>query len=118
MIALIDADIVTFRAACSAEEDEQWVALARADKLMQDILEETKATSYKAFLTGSKNFRREIAPSYKAQRPTEKPKHWQAVRDFLVTQHKAIVCDGWEADDQMGIEQDKTHGTTVICSID
>ena len=118
MKALIDADIVVFRSACSAEDDEQWVALARADKLVQDILEETGATSYGMYLTGSTNFRRTIAPSYKAQRPVEKPKHWAAIREFLVTQHKAIVCDGYEADDEMGIQQDKTHKTTVICSID
>ncbi|CAB4240681.1 exonuclease [uncultured Caudovirales phage] len=118
MKALVDGDIVVYRAAASAEEDDQWVALARADKLMQDILEETTADSYNVYLTGSGNFRREIAPSYKAQRPDARPKHWQAVREFLVTQHKAIVCDGFEADDQLGIDQDKTHKSTVICSID
>jgi 5'-3' exonuclease len=118
MKALIDGDIVVYRAAASAEEEEQWVALARADKLMQDILEETTADSYNVYLTGSGNFRREIAPSYKAQRPDARPKHWQAVREFLVTQHKAIVCDGFEADDQLGIDQDKTYKSTVICSID
>ena len=118
MKALIDGDIVVYRSAASAEEEEQWVALARADKLMQDILEDTTATSYQVFLTGSNNFRREIAPSYKAQRPDARPKHWTAVREFLITQHKAMVCNGYEADDEMGIQQDKTHKTTVVCSID
>jgi 5'-3' exonuclease len=118
MKALVDGDIVVYRAAASAEEEEQWVALARADKLMQDILEETTADSYGVYLTGSGNFRREIAPSYKAQRPDARPKHWQAVREFLITQHKAVMCNGFEADDQLGIDQDKTHKTTVICSID
>ena len=118
MRSLIDGDIVVYRAAASAEDEEQWVALARADKLMQDILEETTADSYSVYLTGSGNFRREIAPSYKAQRPDARPKHWQAVREFLVTHHKAVVCNGFEADDQLGIDQDKTHKSTVICSID
>jgi len=118
MRALIDGDIVVYRAAASAEETEQWVALARADKLMQDILEDTQADSYGVYLTGSGNFRREIAPSYKAQRPDARPQHWQAVREFLVTQHKAVMCEGFEADDQLGIEQDKHGGSTVICSID
>jgi 5'-3' exonuclease len=118
MRALIDGDIVVFRAACSAIDDEQWVALARADKMMQDILEDTGATSYQVYLTGTGNFRRELTPTYKAHRPDERPQHWQAVREFLVTNHKAIICDGWEADDQMGIDQDKVGGTTAICSID
>jgi len=116
--ALIDGDIVVYRAAASAEEEDQWVALARADQMMQDILADTSSDSYKVFLTGSGNFRREIAPDYKANRPDSRPKHWAAVREFLVTQHKAEVCNGHEADDQLGIQQDKEHGSTVICSID
>ena len=118
MKALIDGDIVVYRAAASAEEDDQWVALARADQMMQDILADTSSDSYKVFLTGSGNFRREIAPDYKANRPDSRPKHWAAVREFLVTQHKAEVCNGHEADDQLGIQQDKEFGSTVICSID
>ena len=118
MKALIDGDIVVYRAAASAEEDDQWIAQARADQMMQDILADTGSTSYSVYLTGSGNFRREIAPSYKANRPDCRPKHWEAVREFLVTQHKAVVCNGFEADDQLGIDQDKTHGATVICSID
>ena len=118
MRALIDGDIIVYRGAASAQEEEQWVAQARADKMIQEILEDTGATSYQVYLTGSNNFRREIAPSYKANRPDERPTHWEAVRQFLVTQHKAIICDGYEADDEMGIQQDKETLTTVICSID
>jgi 5'-3' exonuclease len=102
----------------SAEKEEQWVALARADQMIQDILADTGATSYNVYLTGSGNFRRELAPSYKANRPDSRPTHWQAVREFLVTQHKAQICDGFEADDEMGVQQDKETMSTVICSID
>ena len=118
MRALIDGDIVVYRGAASAEKEEQWVALARADQMIQDILADTGSDSYSVYLTGTDNFRREIAPSYKANRPDERPAHWQAVREFLVTQHKAEICNGHEADDQLGIQQDKERGTTVICSID
>jgi len=118
MRALIDGDIVVYRGAASAEKEEQWVALARADQMIQDILADTGATSYNVYLTGSGNFRREIAPSYKANRPDKRPAHWQAVREFLVTHHKAQICDGFEADDEMGVQQDKETMTTVICSID
>ena len=118
MRALIDGDIVVYRGAASAEKEEQWVALARADQMIQDILADTGSDSYSVYLTGTDNFRREIAPSYKANRPDERPAHWQAVREFLVTHHKAEICNGHEADDQLGIQQDKKRGTTVICSID
>ena len=115
MKALIDGDIVCYRSACSAEKDEPWVAMVRADKTIQDILEDTKATSYQVYLTGDKNFRRELAPSYKANRPDERPAHWSTVREFLVTQHKAIMCNGYEADDALGMDQ---GAQTIICSID
>ena len=118
MKALIDGDIVVYRGAASAENDDAWIAQSRADQMIQDILADTGATSYSVFLTGTGNFRREIAPSYKANRPDNRPAHWQAVREFLVTQHKAQICNGYEADDEMGIQQDKIGGTTVICSID
>ena len=118
MKALIDGDIVVYRGAASAETDEAWIAQSRADQMIQDILADTGATSYSVFLTGTGNFRREIAPSYKANRPDSRPAHWQAVREFLVTQHKAQICNGYEADDEMGVQQDKLGGTTVICSID
>ena len=118
MRALIDGDIIVYRGAASSNEDEQWIAQSRADKMINDILEETGATSYQVFLTGGGNFRRELTDTYKANRPDERPTHWQAVREFLVTHHKAIICEGWEADDQMGAEQDKVGMSTVICSID
>ena len=118
MRALVDGDIVVYRAAASAKGEEQWIAQARADQMIQDILADTGATTYNVYLTGSNNFRREIAPSYKANRPDDRPEHWLAVREFLVTQHKAQMCDGYEADDELGIQQDKETLTTVICSID
>jgi len=119
MRALIDGDIVVYRCAASAEnEEETWISLTRADKMIQEILEDTKSSCYSVFLTGEGNFRRELAPSYKANRPDNRPRHWQAVREFLVTQHQAFMCNGYEADDEMGVQQDKLYGSTIICSID
>ncbi|CAB4130684.1 exonuclease [uncultured Caudovirales phage] len=118
MRALIDGDIIVYRGAASAEEDDVWIALARADQMIQDILADTGSTSYNVYLTGTGNFRRDISASYKANRPDNRPKHWEAVREFLVTQHKAIMCNGYEADDEMGVQQDKETMSTVICSID
>ena len=38
MLALIDADIVAYRCAASAEEENLDVALMRADKMMMEML--------------------------------------------------------------------------------
>src|ERR1035437_2445971 len=107
-----------WRSSCSAERDEQWIAQTRADQMMKDILEETGATSYKAFISGPRetNFRTIICPEYKANRvarPT--PIHKAAVREFLVTNWKAEITIGYEADDALGMAQ--SHNT-VICGVD
>lgn len=116
--ALIDADIVAYRCAASCENEPQDVALLRADELMRRIILETESDSYKTYLTGSDNYRYQYNPQYKANRKdTPRPKHLQAVREFLCTEWNASVEDGQEADDAMGIYQMANHDT-IICSID
>ena len=68
MIALIDMDLVCFRCAASAEEDDLGIAIYRMNELLDQILEKTGATEYRAFLTGEDNFRKQIYPEYKANR--------------------------------------------------
>ena len=70
MQALIDMDLVCFRSAASAENEEVGIAIHRMEELLDNILQKVQANSYKAFLTGSKNFRKEIYPEYKANRTT------------------------------------------------
>jgi DNA polymerase-1 len=83
---------------------------------MREILEETQASSYKVYLTGINNFRKEIYPEYKANRiGAPKPKHLAATVEFLINEWKAETTDGYEADDALGMEQTED---TVICSID
>lgn len=134
MIALIDADIVAYRCAATAENDPSEVAVWRADRLMRDIIEATKADKYLAFLSGANNFRKDILPSYKANREDiQKPKHLEWVKEYLVIEWKATVADELEADDELGIAQTRYNyvyhsmllegqqdgcDQSVICSID
>jgi len=119
-IALVDADIVAYRAAASCkEDDEQDIALIRTDKTMQEIMSDVGATGHKVFLSGSRetNFRYKVSLDYKANRvDMVRPVHLEAAKMFLVTQWGAEVCTGYEADDGLGMAQ-KPSGTT-ICSID
>lgn len=116
MLALIDADIVAYRCAASAEKEPLDIAILRADRLMRDILEKTKSSQYLAYISGANNFRKEIYPLYKANRDDViKPVHLEAVKEFLVLDWKASVTDVIEADDELGIHQ---ADNTVICSID
>lgn len=120
---LIDADIVAYRAAASCEKqgivtEDAWVAKARVDSTMRLIIENTKADSHKAFLTGSENFRHKINPEYKANRKDVRRPEWlQSAREHLVIHWGASVEDGQEADDALGIYQCSTDNT-VLASID
>lgn len=115
MIALIDGqgDIIAFRCAASAEDDEDWVATSRIEKLLEDIFKATAAESHKIFLTGKNNFRYQIDPEYKANRKDKpKPKWLSLCRDFLASEYNAQVTDGYEADDALAMEQ--TTDTVVV----
>lgn len=119
MLALIDGDIVAYRCAASAENEDRDIAFIRTRVMMRDILDEVNATSHKVFLSGVRedNFRMKVDPEYKANRKDViRPQHLDATKEFLVTNWQAQVCKGYEADDGLGMEQ-KAEGT-VICSID
>jgi DNA polymerase-1 len=116
MKALIDADIVAYRVACTLQEDDaEDFVYARAEDLVDQILVNTEATEYRLFLTGKNNFRYTIYPEYKAHRPKEKPFWLEKCREYLKATFNAEVVDGQEADDALGIAQTED---TIICSID
>ena len=116
MKALIDADIVAYRVACTLQDDDaQDFAYARTEDLVDQILVNTEATEYNLYLTGKDNFRYTIYPEYKAHRPKEKPVWLEAIRQYLIATFNAEVIDGMEADDALGLNQTED---SVICSID
>lgn len=115
MIALIDMDLVCFRCAASAENEEFWVVQHRMNELFDNILAKTNATEFKAFLTGEDNFRKEIYPQYKANRTQPKPVHLEAARYYAIKEMNAEAEHGLEADDLLGINQTED---TIICSLD
>lgn len=116
-IALIDADLVAFRCAATVPKHEPLdVAVYRVDVLMRQILEATDSEQYKAFLTGRGNFRKIINTEYKANRKDKEPPHYlQDCREYLIKEWNAVVNEGIEADDLLGIEQ---TDETVVCSLD
>ena len=116
MQALIDGDICCFRCAAVNEEADVESALLVLDRQIQEILYVTDTQEYKIFLTGKDNFRKILYPEYKANRKDKpKPQHLQALRTFLVENWSAVISDGCEADDLLGVNQ---TNETIICSID
>lgn len=122
MIALIDQDLLCYRCAASAENDDLGIALYRIDELLDNILTKTEATSYRAFLTGANNFRKQIYPEYKANRTQPKPRHLKDLQIYSLEKLNAEYApDGLEADDALAINQ-KYLGVnieeTIICTLD
>lgn len=94
-------------------------ALHSVNLLIDQILEATDSGHYKVYLTGDNNFREKVATTYpyKGTRTGRKPIHYQAIRDFLVNRHGAVVVNGEEADDAMAMAQEEGP-ETVIASLD
>ena len=121
MIALVDADIVAYRCSASAEHEPEEIAVLRIEHMMRDILRESNSDTYRCFLTGKNNFRYDLYPEYKANRKDKpKPIHLQACRDYLVETWNAVISEGCEADDLIGIAATDCEDpmSFVVCSID
>lgn len=130
MIALIDMDLVCYRCAASAENDPFEIAVFRMNDLVNNILSKVNAESYVANLSSKTNFRKGIYPEYKANRKQPKPLHLKGlIQEAKNTWNAEEAPEGLEADDMLGILQDKVgwwspHNgeekqyKTTICTLD
>ena len=125
-LALIDGDVIAYRCAASCEPNKSTrpdrrpvqLAISRADELMYRILSTTQSQEHRVFISGGGNFRKSLYPAYKANRERlAKPVHLEACREFLVREWGATVCDGYEADDAIGIAHSEDP-KAIICSND
>lgn len=122
-LALIDGDIVCYRCAAANENADVNIAIWQAEQLLSRIMADTNSEVAKVWLNGENNFRYKLFPDYKAnRRNVPKPKHLEHLREYLVTEWSAIITDGIETDDALGIESqaqlDRGNDEFVICSID
>ena len=121
--------LVEIRPEVVAEPVENAIYLLR--NAVQKILGATGATNYKAFLSGSTNFRNDIATirPYKGNRDAlHKPAHYRALREWAVGILGATIVEGMEADDAIAIENNTTRWggpdvgfidpRYVVCSVD
>lgn len=117
---LVDADIVVFRAAFSAEDEpEPWVACSRADYMLKEMSEVLETNSMELWLSGKNNFRYQVFPEYKANRiDAKRPKWEQEVKNYLIETWKANVSDGCEADDMLGVRAMELGYDSVVATID
>lgn len=122
MKALIDADIVCYRIGFASQDANEKIVLARTAEFMEELVMKPWVGDYQGFLTGSNNFRKEIAKTatYKGNRTQERPVHYSLIREYLISAWGCIVVENQEADDAIGIAayEFKDPEEFVIMSID
>ncbi len=117
MIALIDTDILLYEIGSYTDDEGHplsWPLIkSRADAKIKKITKSAGCDDYRLYISGPNNFRdREgtIRP-YKGHRTAPKPHHYAALKNYFTTsknfEGKVIITDGWEADDQLSIDQCK-----------
>jgi hypothetical protein len=125
--ALVDGDIVAYRAAFATQDQSPEDAVAKVDELMSFIIDETidfpfpSADDFSTYLTGKENFRFDIAKShpYKGNRKeTEKPIYLYHCREYMIDKYNAVVSQGEEADDLISKAAAELGYNCVVASID
>lgn len=90
------------------------------DEFIAEMLMDLDVGEYEGFLTGSGNYREQIAVTvpYKGNRPGKKPIHYDFLREHLHKSWEFLIIDGMEADDAIAIKAAELGGDAIICSID
>ena len=124
---LIDGDIIAYRAAFATQDKSLEDTTRKVDEIIGSILSETidlpfpSKEEFEVYLTGSGNFRYDIAKSheYKGNRKdVEKPKYLPAARAHLSLDYSAVVSEGEEADDLISKKAAELNYNCVVASID
>ena len=119
---LIDADYLIYSVGFASEEDSEKFAKSRLVETLEDMVYlHLKADSYEAFLTGKNNYRYEIAKTvpYKGNRKdAKKPKHYDALRECMITRLGAVIVEGQEADDEVAIRMTKEPDQYLLVGVD
>jgi len=66
MLALIDSDSLLYRVGFASEDDEEWIAKARLDETLTQLVDDelNECTDHKFYISGSENFRFGIAKTH------------------------------------------------------
>ncbi len=133
---LLDGDIDAYQIASSCEKSIDWGdgvvtvdsnlddAKAQLDERIRCLRKMLGATRVIVCLTDSQNFRKEILPSYKANRKgVLKPVMLGDIRRYMAEKYEVFQRPFLEADDVMGIlstmgDTDLIKGERIIVSID
>lgn len=120
-VALIDGDMIAYRCAASCHPSKKKAleldvpfetlevepldtAIFRANDLLYRIMDSCSASEHRVFISGDRNYRKLLYKDYKAHRAdVPKPVHLDSIRELLAREWQAEICDGYEADDGIGM---------------
>lgn len=106
------------------ESDPLPFAYYNLKQTIESICRAVDAAEYEIYLTGKGNFRESIAVTkpYKGNRdPEAKPAYYQHIKNKLRSNYGAVIVDGQEADDMLGIrygELSRRGLDPIICTKD
>lgn len=129
--ALIDGDVLIFRAAAQAERvfdwgEDLWTIAAdlneakqHLDGMVREIQDSLRAVDVVMAVSDRRNFRKSIDPAYKSNRRERKPLVFYALRDWAVSERGAVRMPSLEGDDVLGIEATSGYlADPVVVTID
>ena len=122
---IVDADIIAYKAAAGAEfavnwGEGEWSLHAkecdvedRIDEAMSRLAENAGLPVLSA-LSHSKNYRKDVAPYYKANRAKiRRPMLLNYAKEYITAEHNGFSWDNIEADDVLGIMCTEPHGNVI-----
>lgn len=114
----IDGDIICYSVGFASEGEPLEHTLSSVKRMIGHIVEGCKADTYTVLLTGKGNYRDEVATirPYKGNRKAAKPEAYHEIRDYIIDHQFGWLCDGEEADDQLGIRA--VSSGDIIATID
>jgi DNA polymerase-1 len=130
-ICLVDGDIICYKIASNKKQTEEeikkyglqeertWEQVkGELDEYLQVLMLKTSSTQYILALSVGECFRYNLYPEYKANRKDAiRPKYLDRIKEYLITDYKAIYYKGLEADDILCICSN-TYKDSFIASID
>ena len=116
---LVDMDFFCYRAAQAAEDELEFssdLTVIVGDHLrgrrivrqsLQDFKDRFESDDFILFWTDTKNFRKDIDPTYKGNRTRRKPAGYLKLKRWCMDTWKSVLLPGLEADDALGIAATK-----------
>lgn len=118
--ALVDSDIVAYRAAVLTENDSVEAGIELSERIHESWLDASRCDMLVPCLTVGRNFRAEAWPAYKANRADKpKPRHLNDIRKHILSKDTVMIHNGWEADDIIGFLHTTGNDLdTVVVTVD